>query len=123
MKTTVLVGSVKHAIRQKEQGVDIIVAQGTEAGGHTGAIASMVLIPGVVDAVALTPVLGAGGIGRGRQAAAALAVAFRKARAHAQDALDRRLGGRGLAGNLAAAASVHGHLRRLVADHVLGSQR
>jgi NAD(P)H-dependent flavin oxidoreductase YrpB (nitropropane dioxygenase family) len=56
------------------QGVDIIVAQGHEAGGHTGDIASMVLLPEVVDAVAPVPVLGAGGIGRGRQIAAALAL-------------------------------------------------
>ena len=53
-----------------EQGVDIIVAQGTEAGGHTGEIATMVLWPEVVDAVAPTPVLAAGGIGSGRQIAA-----------------------------------------------------
>ena len=69
-----LTGSVDHAIRQQQQGVDIIVAQGTEAGGHTGEIGSMVLLPDVVDAVAPTPVLGAGGIGSGRQAAAALAL-------------------------------------------------
>jgi NAD(P)H-dependent flavin oxidoreductase YrpB (nitropropane dioxygenase family) len=69
-----LVGTVQQALRQKEQGVDIIVAQGTEAGGHTGEVASMVLIPDVVDAVAPTPVLGAGGIACGRQAAAALAL-------------------------------------------------
>jgi NAD(P)H-dependent flavin oxidoreductase YrpB (nitropropane dioxygenase family) len=74
LKVAALVGSVKHALRQKAQGVDIIVAQGTEAGGHTGEIASMVLIPEVVDAVAPTPVLAAGGIGSGRQAAAALAL-------------------------------------------------
>jgi NAD(P)H-dependent flavin oxidoreductase YrpB (nitropropane dioxygenase family) len=69
-----LVGTVEHALRQQAQGVDIIVAQGTEAGGHTGEIGSMVLIPDVVDAVAPTPVLGAGGIATGRQAAAALAL-------------------------------------------------
>ena len=62
-----LVGSKVHAERQKNNGVDIIVAQGYEAGGHTGEIASMVLIPEVVDAVGDIPVLGAGGIGRGRQ--------------------------------------------------------
>ncbi len=55
-------------------GVDIIIAQGSEAGGHTGEIGSMVLIPEVVDAVAPVPVLGAGGIGRGRQMAAAMAL-------------------------------------------------
>jgi NAD(P)H-dependent flavin oxidoreductase YrpB (nitropropane dioxygenase family) len=69
-----LVGTVEHALRQQAQGVDIIVAQGTEAGGHTGEIGSLVLIPDVVDAVAPTPVLGAGGIATGRQAAAALAL-------------------------------------------------
>jgi NAD(P)H-dependent flavin oxidoreductase YrpB (nitropropane dioxygenase family) len=74
IKVAALVGSVKHALRQKEQGVDIIVAQGTEAGGHTGEVASMVLVPDVVDAVTPTPVLAAGGIGSGRQAAAALAL-------------------------------------------------
>lgn len=69
-----LVGSKVHAERQKNNGVDIIVAQGYEAGGHTGEIASMVLIPEVVDAVGDIPVLGAGGIGRGRQIAAAMAL-------------------------------------------------
>jgi len=74
VQVAALVGTVEHALRQKAQGVDIIVAQGTEAGGHTGEIGSMVLIPDVVDAVAPTPVLGAGGIASGRQVAAALAL-------------------------------------------------
>jgi NAD(P)H-dependent flavin oxidoreductase YrpB (nitropropane dioxygenase family) len=69
-----LAGSAKHAQRHVENGVDIVVAQGHEAGGHTGEIGSMVLIPEVVDAVAPVPVLGAGGIGRGRQMAAAMAL-------------------------------------------------
>ncbi|MBO0732202.1 MAG: nitronate monooxygenase, partial [Acidimicrobiaceae bacterium] len=56
------------------QGVDIIVAQGHEAGGHTGEVSTMVLVPEVVDAVAPTPVLAAGGIGSGRQMAAAMAL-------------------------------------------------
>ena len=55
-------------------GVDIIVAQGYEAGGHTGEIASMVLCPEIVDAVGDVPVLGAGGIGTGRQVAASMAL-------------------------------------------------
>ncbi len=67
-----LCGSVKHAVAQKEAGVDIIIASGTEAGGHTGEITSLVLTPQVVDAVAPTPVLTAGGIGSGRQMAAAM---------------------------------------------------
>ena len=60
-----LVGNRQHAERQKAAGVDIIVAQGYEAGGHTGEIATMVLMPEVVDAVAPTPVLAAGGIATG----------------------------------------------------------
>jgi NAD(P)H-dependent flavin oxidoreductase YrpB (nitropropane dioxygenase family) len=56
-------------------GVDIVVAQGYEAGGHTGEIASMVLVPEIADAVGpQVPVLAAGGIGCGRQVAAALAL-------------------------------------------------
>ena len=62
------------ARRHAENGVDLVVAQGYEAGGHTGEIASMVLVPEVVDAVGDTPVLAAGGIGTGRQVAAALAL-------------------------------------------------
>lgn len=69
-----LVGAVKHALHQKQAGVDLIIAQGYEAGGHTGEIASMVLVPQVVDAVSPTPVLCAGGVASGRQMAAALAL-------------------------------------------------
>lgn len=69
-----LAGTRTHAERHNMTGVDLIVAQGTEAGGHTGEIATMVLVPEVVDAVAPTPVLAAGGIGRGRQIAAAMAL-------------------------------------------------
>jgi NAD(P)H-dependent flavin oxidoreductase YrpB (nitropropane dioxygenase family) len=69
-----LAGRVDHAIAHKEAGCDIIIAQGTEGGGHTGEIATMVLIPQVVDAVAPVPVLAAGGIATGRQVAAALAL-------------------------------------------------
>jgi NAD(P)H-dependent flavin oxidoreductase YrpB (nitropropane dioxygenase family) len=69
-----LVGAVKHALHQKKAGVDLIIAQGFEAGGHTGEIASMVLTPQVVDAVAPTPVVTAGGVASGRQMAAALAL-------------------------------------------------
>jgi NAD(P)H-dependent flavin oxidoreductase YrpB (nitropropane dioxygenase family) len=69
-----LCGTVAQAIKQKEAGVDIVIASGYEAGGHTGEIASMVLTPQVVDAVAPLPVLAAGGIGSGRQMAAAMAL-------------------------------------------------
>jgi len=70
-----LVGSRQHAERQVEIGVDVIVAQGTEAGGHCGEISTMVLVPEVVDAVGeRAMVLAAGGIATGRQMAAALAL-------------------------------------------------
>lgn len=69
-----LVGAPKHVPRQIESGVDILVAQGTEAGGHTGTIATMVLTPEVVDIAGDRPVLAAGGIASGRQMAAALAL-------------------------------------------------
>ncbi|WP_214400946.1 NAD(P)H-dependent flavin oxidoreductase [Pseudonocardia lacus] len=74
-----LAGTAEHARRHVAKGVDVVVAQGYEAGGHTGEIASMVLLPEVVDAVRdaagdRVPVLAAGGIGSGRQIAAALAL-------------------------------------------------
>jgi NAD(P)H-dependent flavin oxidoreductase YrpB (nitropropane dioxygenase family) len=69
-----LAGKAQHAERHVNAGVDVIIAQGSEAGGHTGEIGTMVLIPEIVDAVGNTPVLGAGGIGRGRQMAAAMAL-------------------------------------------------
>jgi NAD(P)H-dependent flavin oxidoreductase YrpB (nitropropane dioxygenase family) len=69
-----LCGSAKHALAHREAGVDIIIAQGSEGGGHTGEVGSVVLWPEVIDAVAPTPVLAAGGIGTGRQIAAALAM-------------------------------------------------
>lgn len=69
-----LAGATEHAVRHAEAGADLIIAQGTEAGGHTGQVATMVLVPEVVDAVAPVPVLAAGGIGRGRQIAASLAL-------------------------------------------------
>jgi NAD(P)H-dependent flavin oxidoreductase YrpB (nitropropane dioxygenase family) len=74
VKVAALAGKAQHAQRHVNNGVDVIVAQGYEAGGHTGEIATMVLIPEVVDAVSPTPVLAAGGIGTGRQIAAGLAL-------------------------------------------------
>ena len=74
VKVAALVGTAEQAKKQVAAGVDIIIAQGSEAGGHTGEITTMVLVPDVVDAVAPVPVLAAGGIGSGRQAAAALAL-------------------------------------------------
>ena len=69
-----LAGAAQHAQRHVAAGVDLVVAQGYEAGGHTGQIGTMVLLPEIVDAVGDVPVLGAGGIGRGRQMAAAMAL-------------------------------------------------
>jgi len=75
MLVAALAGKAGHARGHVASGVDIVVAQGYEAGGHTGEIASMVLIPEIVDTVgADAPVLAAGGIGCGRQIAAALAL-------------------------------------------------
>ncbi len=75
VQVAALAGAGKHAMSHVANGVDIIVAQGYEAGGHTGEIASMVLVPEIVDAVGPdVPVLAAGGIGCGRQVAAALAL-------------------------------------------------
>lgn len=73
-KVAALAGRAVHAERHVAAGVDLVIAQGYEAGGHTGEIGSMVLIPEVVDAIAPVPVVGAGGIGRGRQMAAAMAL-------------------------------------------------
>jgi NAD(P)H-dependent flavin oxidoreductase YrpB (nitropropane dioxygenase family) len=67
-----LAGSVKHARSHRDAGVDVIICQGSEGGGHTGDVGSIVLWPEVIDAVAPLPVLAAGGIGSGRQMAAAM---------------------------------------------------
>jgi NAD(P)H-dependent flavin oxidoreductase YrpB (nitropropane dioxygenase family) len=74
VKVAALAGKAQHAQRHVNNGVDIVIAQGYEAGGHTGEVATMVLVPEVVRAVAPTPVLAAGGIGTGAQIAAALAL-------------------------------------------------
>ena len=89
------VGSVTDAVTSARAGIDVIVAQGVEAGGHVaGEVSTFVLVPRVVDAVAPTPVIAAGGIGDGRGLVAALALgaeaammgtrflATREARAH-----------------------------------------
>jgi enoyl-[acyl-carrier protein] reductase II len=73
LKVMSLCGKVSHAVRAARAGCDVVVAQGTEAGGHTGQIAGLALIPQVVDAVDV-PVLAAGGLVDGRGLAAALAL-------------------------------------------------
>jgi NAD(P)H-dependent flavin oxidoreductase YrpB (nitropropane dioxygenase family) len=73
-KVSLMAGAVPEAERGAAAGADIIVAQGTEGGGHVGWMASIVLTPMVVDAVAPVPVLTAGGIADGRGLAAALAL-------------------------------------------------
>ena len=73
-RVAALCGSPRQALKHKEAGVDIVIAQGTEGGGHTGEIGSLVLWPQVIDAVSPLPVLAAGGVGSGRQIAAALAM-------------------------------------------------
>jgi len=73
-KVITCVGNVRQALMMAETGVDVIVAQGHEAGGHTGRIGTMALVPQVVDAVYPIPVLAAGGIADGRGLAATLAL-------------------------------------------------
>ena len=74
--TAALIGTKEHALKQVQAGVDIIVASGTEAGGHCGDVPTMVLIPEVCEAVKGSgiPVLAAGGIVTGRQMAACMAM-------------------------------------------------
>ena len=68
-------GKVRHAVAAVEAGCDVVIAQGTEAGGHTGTVATMPLVPQIVDAVGdRVPVVAAGGIFDGRGLAAALAL-------------------------------------------------
>jgi len=73
MIVVVMIGKVRHAVKSAQAGADVVAAQGTEAGGHTGEIGALALVPQVVDAVRI-PVLAAGGIADGRQLVAALAL-------------------------------------------------
>jgi len=72
--TAALIGSPRHVRRAVDSGVDFIVAQGAEAGAHTGPIGTFTLVPQIVDAVGDIPVLAAGGVATGRHVAAALAM-------------------------------------------------
>ena len=72
--TLSLIGSPRHAARTRATGVDLIVAQGYDAGAHTGTVGTLSLVPQVVDLVGDVPVIAAGGIATGRQIAAALAM-------------------------------------------------
>jgi NAD(P)H-dependent flavin oxidoreductase YrpB (nitropropane dioxygenase family) len=74
MKVLGITGNAKNARRMAESGIDLLVAQGHEGGGHTGRIGTMVLLPVAIDAAYPVPVLAAGGIGDGRGLAAALAM-------------------------------------------------
>jgi len=74
MKVIGLVGNARNARRVASSGADIIVAQGHEAGGHTGRIGTLALVPQVVDAVYPVPVVAAGGVGDGRGLVASLAM-------------------------------------------------
>ncbi len=74
VKVLGITGNARNAKRMAESGVDLVVAQGHEGGGHTGRIGTMALLPQAIDAAAPVPVLAAGGIGDGRGLAAALAM-------------------------------------------------
>jgi len=74
MKVLGITGNAKNARRMAQSGIDLLVAQGHEGGGHTGRIGTMALLPQAIDAAAPVPVLAAGGIGDGRGLASALAM-------------------------------------------------
>jgi NAD(P)H-dependent flavin oxidoreductase YrpB (nitropropane dioxygenase family) len=74
VKVGALVGSAKHAAKQVEAGVDVLIAAGGEAGGHCGEVSTIVLVPEVVRAAKGTPVLAAGGIATGHQMAGLMAM-------------------------------------------------
>lgn len=74
MKVLGITGNSKNAKRMAQSGVDLLVAQGHEGGGHTGRIGTMALLPAAIDAASPVPVLAAGGIGDGRGVAASLAM-------------------------------------------------
>ena len=74
IKIVSLCGNVRNSVKLKKMGADIIIAQGHDAGGHTGRIGTFALVPQVVDAVAPNPVVAAGGIADGRGLVAALAL-------------------------------------------------
>ncbi|MBW1786008.1 MAG: nitronate monooxygenase [Deltaproteobacteria bacterium] len=74
MKVLGITGNTKNARRITQSGVDLLVAQGHEGGGHTGRIGTMALLPAAIDAAGDVPVLAAGGIGDGRGLAASLAM-------------------------------------------------
>jgi len=74
IKVLGITGNTKNARRMAQSGIDLLVAQGHEGGGHTGRIGTMALLPQAIDAAAPLPVLAAGGIGDGRGVAAALAM-------------------------------------------------
>jgi nitronate monooxygenase len=74
MKVLGITGNTKNARRMAQSGIDLLVAQGHEGGGHTGRIGTMALLPAAIDAAAPVPVLAAGGLGDGRGLAASLAM-------------------------------------------------
>lgn len=74
MKVLGITGNSKNARRMAQSGIDLLVAQGHEGGGHTGRIGTMALLPAAIDAASPVPVLAAGGIGDGRGVAASLAM-------------------------------------------------
>ncbi|HEY5526906.1 MAG TPA: nitronate monooxygenase [Candidatus Anoxymicrobiaceae bacterium] len=74
IKVLAITGNSKNAKRMADSGIDLLVAQGSEAGGHTGRVGTMALVPACIDAAQPIPVLAAGGIADGRGVAGALAM-------------------------------------------------
>ena len=74
VKVLAITGNSKNAKRMADAGIDLLVAQGSEAGGHTGRVGTMALVPACIDAAFPVPVIAAGGIADGRGVAAALAM-------------------------------------------------
>jgi nitronate monooxygenase len=74
IKVLAITGNSKNAKRMAAGGIDLLVAQGSEAGGHTGRVGTMALLPAAIDAAAPVPVIAAGGIADGRGVAASLAI-------------------------------------------------
>jgi enoyl-[acyl-carrier protein] reductase II len=125
-------GKVSHAVAAEEAGCDVVIAQGTEAGGHTGRVAGMALIPQIVDAVEI-PVLGAGSIVDGRGLAACLALGAQGAwmgtrfiashEARAADSYKKQIGSTGSDGTVITRCYSGKPMRVIANEYIRGRER